>query len=384
MVWGGRRLGEALGKPLPTAEAYGESWEISDHPSHHSTAVEGPAAGHTLRDLMRQEAKSLLGDAPASRGREPPEAIFPWLVKFLDAWDWLSVQVHPDDESVRKLWPGEGGKTEAWFVLEAAPTAKVDAGLLPGVDEARLRAAAGDRATVAECLHSFEPRPGDCLFLAAGTVHAVGGGVLMAEVQQTSDATFRLFDWNRRDAQGQSRTLHVEEALACIDWTAGPVQPVRAHGYRESAAPVRQRLVTCRYFTLDYLRDARPFPVGGGRMQVLIVVHGCGGLDGPAGATTSVPATVWCCRPRWRQWSAVRTDRWDFCWRACPDAYGAASRYRTSGTRRRSSSSMPITTAYTEPGQPPQAPCRRTRTTPSSTPSTSTALPSFSRAGATS
>ncbi len=271
MVWGGRRLGEALGKSLPTDEAYGESWEISDHASHHSTVVGGPADGRTLRELMTRASADLLGAGEA-------RPVFPWLVKFLDACDWLSVQVHPDDESVRTLWPGEGGKTEAWFVLDAAPSGKVFAGLRHGVDEARLRAALRE-GTVAECLHSFRPRRGDCLFLPAGTVHAVGGGVLMAEVQQTSDATFRLYDWDRRDAQGRSRTLHIEEALACIDWSAGPVQPVHAQGYPDGAEAVRQRLATCRYFTLDYVRDARPFSVGG-RMEVLIVVHGRGSLEG--------------------------------------------------------------------------------------------------------
>ena len=287
MVWGGRRLGEVLGKPLPTAEAYGESWEISDHASHHSTAVEGPCAGRTLRDLMEEDPAALLGRAC----RRP---VFPWLVKFLDAWDWLSVQVHPDDEAVKTLWPGEGGKTEAWFVLDAAPTAKVYAGLRPGVDEARLRAALRE-GCVADCLHGFRPRPGDCLFLPAGTVHAVGGGVLMTEVQQTSDATFRLFDWNRRDAQGQSRTLHVEKALACIDWRAGPMHPVHAEGYPEgpgaapSPEPVRQRLVSCQYFTLEYVREARPFRVGGDRMEVLVVAHGRGSLDGPKGRSELRP-----------------------------------------------------------------------------------------------
>src|SRR5258708_2161371 len=245
MVWGGRRLGEVLNKSLPTTESYGESWEISDHKSHRSAVIEGPLAGRTLRDLMEQDAAGLLGGGEA-------RPAFPWLVKFLDACDWLSVQVHPDDEAARRLWPGEGGKTEAWFVLDAAPTARVFAGLLPGVDEARLRAALRD-GTVAECLHSFQPRPGDCLFLPAGTVHAVGGGVLMAEVQQASAAAFRLFDWNRRDAHGRSRTLHIEEALACIDWSAGPVHPIHADGYPDGSDVV-QRLVACRYFTLDYMR----------------------------------------------------------------------------------------------------------------------------------
>ena len=142
-----------------------------------------------LRDLMQREPAALFGSASTP-------AVFPWLVKFLDAQDWLSVQVHPDDESASRLWPGEIGKTEAWFVLDAEPTAKVYAGLLPGVDEKRLRAGLNN-GSVAECLHSFRPKPGDCLFLPAGSVHAVGGGVLMAEVQQTSDATFRLFDWDR-------------------------------------------------------------------------------------------------------------------------------------------------------------------------------------------
>ena len=129
--------------------------------------------------------------------------VFPWLVKFLDARDWLSVQVHPDEEAVLRLWPGEGAKTEAWFVLAADPGSRIYAGLEPGTDKAGFRAAL-QAGTVAKCLHHFEPRPGDCVFLPAGTVHAVGGGVLMAEIQQTSDATFRLFDWHRRDAQGKS------------------------------------------------------------------------------------------------------------------------------------------------------------------------------------
>lgn len=287
VVWGGRRLGEVLGKPLPGAGAYGESWEISDHPAHRSVVAEGPWAGTTLRALMERDAGALLGtpDAPT----------FPWLVKFLDACDWLSVQVHPDDESVQRLWPGEGGKTEAWFVIDAAPTARIYAGLRPGVGEKELRVALAS-GTVAECLHQFHPRAGDCLFLPAGTVHAVGGGVLMAEVQQTSDATFRLFDWNRRDAQGQLRALHVEESLACIDWSAGPVTPVRAAGYPEApgstpaAASIRQRLASSPYFTLDYLRQSAPFVCGDAdRLQVLVVLHGRGTLETAAGPTPLAP-----------------------------------------------------------------------------------------------
>jgi mannose-6-phosphate isomerase len=278
MVWGGRRLADELGKSLPPADAYGESWDVSDHPHHRSVVANPVRQGESLRQLMESEVAALLGP---SAGRYPT---FPWLVKYLDAADWLSVQVHPDEEAVRRLWPGEGSKTEAWFILDAQPGSRIYAGLLPGVTAKDLRRAL-QAGAVAECLHSFVPRPGDCVFLPAGTVHAVGGGVLMAEVQQTSDATFRLFDWNRRDAHGKSRPLHVEEALACIHWDRGPVEPRPAPGY---AAPTpgtgRQELVRCPYFTLEYVRTSEPLPFGtAGRLQVILVVQGQGCLETATG-----------------------------------------------------------------------------------------------------
>jgi mannose-6-phosphate isomerase len=281
MVWGGRRLSEDLGKPLPTKTAYGESWEISDHALHRSVIAVGPWAGQSLRHLMEQERRALLGTVAAEY------EIFPWLLKFLDACDWLSVQVHPDEQAVSRLWPGEGSKTEAWFVLAAEPGSRIYAGLVPGIDEEKLRAAL-EAGTVAKCLHHFEPRAGDCVFLPAGTVHAVGGGVLLAEVQQTSDATFRLFDWNRRDAHGKARTLHIEEALACIDWSRGPVEPIHTTAF--AGAPVggglrgqvQQTLVRSPFFHLEYVRESAPFTCGGeGRLQVWLVLAGTGSWDLP-------------------------------------------------------------------------------------------------------
>lgn len=272
MVWGGRKLGELLHKPLPTSETFGESWEISDHGSHPSVVHNGSTPDATLQDLLRQDARGLTGF---------PLSSFPWLVKYLDAADWLSVQVHPDEVAVRRLLPGEGSKTEAWFILDAQPGSRVYAGLKEGVNEDVLRRACAD-GTVADCLHSFEPRAGDCLFLPAGTVHAVGGGVLIAEVQQTSDATFRLFDWNRTDAQGRSRQLHLEEAIASIDWKAGPVTPVHVPDYPHGT-PICQELVRCRYFHLDYVRQRDAFALGGGKMQVMMVLHGDGELWYDAG-----------------------------------------------------------------------------------------------------
>jgi mannose-6-phosphate isomerase len=152
---------------------------------------------------------------------------------------------------------------------------------------------------VAECLHRFEPRPGDCVFLPSGTVHAVGGGVLLAEGQQTSDATFRLFDWNRRDSQGWPRQLHVEEGLASIHWEQGPVEPVRAAGFKASSGTAaggetcRQGLVSCRYFDLEYVSTSRSFECGGGRLQVLIVLRGRGQLVAAGAEEGVTPGQVW-------------------------------------------------------------------------------------------
>jgi len=289
MVWGGQKLADALGKSLPATGSYGESWEVSDHELHRSVVAEGAWAGRSLRQLMQEERPGLLG-AAAEKHRT-----FPWLVKFLDCCDWLSVQVHPDEEAVRRLRPGEGSKTEAWFVLDAAPGSRIYAGLLPGVDEKRLRDALA-AVTVADCLHQFTPRPGDCLFLPAGTVHAVGGGVLMAEVQQTSDATFRLFDWNRRDAQGKSRTLHIEESLASIHWNQGPVTPVKAAGFADvqPGKGRRQTLVRSPYFVLEYEQTNGSFGCGGvERLQLLLVLQGRGKIAAVGGEHRMAPGQAW-------------------------------------------------------------------------------------------
>jgi len=288
MVWGSRRLATTFNKSLPTDDTYGEAWEISDHASHSSIVALGPHQGTPLRELMQSCPHELLG-ATASRHR-----VFPWLIKILDAADWLSVQVHPDDDKVQTLLPGEIGKTEAWFILAVEPESKVWAGLKPGVGESELRAALAT-GSVADCLHSFVPQPGDCLFLSAGTVHAVGGGVLMAEVQQTSDATFRLFDWNRKDAQGKSRQLHIEESMASIDWTRGPQAPVHVPFDGLPTGPKQTfPLVDCRYFRLEYIASSEPYNWGGtGRMQVAVVLRGSGTLQTPEGAYSLTTGQTW-------------------------------------------------------------------------------------------
>jgi mannose-6-phosphate isomerase len=197
------------------------------------------------------------------------------------------VQVHPDEGAVKRLWPGESSKTEAWFILDAKTESRIYAGLKPGIGEAELRAAL-QAGKVAECLHAFTPKKGDFVFLPAGTVHALGAGVLIAEIQQTSDATYRLFDWNRVDAQGKPRALHIEESLACIHWDQGAVHPISVDA---NLAEDRQRLVACPYFEIDWLRAAKTLTLGGaGRMQAFIVTEGHGHF--PNGEF-AMPGDVW-------------------------------------------------------------------------------------------
>jgi len=248
---------------------------------------------------MERGRAALVG--PSERSPQTPHPLlttdpgrFPWLIKFLDAEDWLSVQVHPDEQAVAKLWPGEGSKTEAWFIIDAAPGSRVYAGLRSGVDENQFRSALKS-GHVTHCLQSFEPKPGDCVFLPAGTVHAVGGGVLIAEIQQTSDATFRLFDWNRRDSQGRSRTLHIDESLASIHWDQGPIAPFRVADFEQQAGPAKnQGLVQCPYFRLTFLRSADPISLGdAGLLQALIILQGRGQWHGSGCSEEIKMGQVW-------------------------------------------------------------------------------------------
>src|SRR5204863_3257866 len=167
----------------------------------------------------------VMQEGPALFGRHYPRDQFPLLLKFLDCNQTLSVQVHPNDEQAAKLDPPDLGKTEAWVVLAADPGSKIYAGLKPGVDRQTLEAAVAN-GRCEKCLHEFEPHVGDCVFIEAGTVHALGAGLLVAEIQQASDTTYRLFDWNRVDRDGKPRQLHVEEALDVTDYTRGPVNPL--------------------------------------------------------------------------------------------------------------------------------------------------------------
>ena len=239
-LWGGRRLGTVLGKPIGAGEDYAESWEISDHASGQSVVAAGPWQGTSLQTLVAEHGAELLG-------RHHPQDRFPLLFKFLDCQRVLSVQVHPNDEQGAKLTPPDLGKTEAWIVLDVQPGALVYAGLKRGFDQDAL-AREVSRGTTELCLHQFTPQAGDCIFIPARTVHALGAGLLVAEIQQASDTTYRLFDWNRVGPDGKPRALHVAESLATIDYSAGPVSPQIP---QPTSRPHVEQIVACDKFIVD-------------------------------------------------------------------------------------------------------------------------------------
>jgi mannose-6-phosphate isomerase len=288
--WGGRRLGELLGKKIGPESDYAESWEICDHGADQSIVASGPFRGWELNRLVHAQAHELLGKHAGL-----PE--FPLLIKFLDAHDRLSVQVHPNDEQARAFVPKERGKTEAWVILAAEPESAIYAGLKNGVDEAALRSAVA-RGTIEECLNRLQVEAGDCLYIPAGTVHAIGEGVLLAEVQQSSDLTYRLFDWNRTGTDGKPRPLHIEEALACVDFELGPVYKVSPN-HVPGDKPVREQLVKCPYFTIYRHSLSKPVTIADDRRCHIIVglqgsfhcISGAQGESVSVGETVLVPAS---------------------------------------------------------------------------------------------
>jgi mannose-6-phosphate isomerase len=282
MLWGGRRLRPLLGLP-PADEPTGEAWILSDVDGSPSVVANGPLAGRTLRELLAENSPGILGDAPLTNGR------FPLLLKMIDARQELSVQVHPTDALAAARVPGANGKTEAWVVLDASPaTSTIYAGFRAGTTAASFRDAMAAKTTPAT-LHSFTPNSGDCVFLRAGTVHAIGADILLFEVQQTSDITYRLYDWDRIDAKtGKGRDLHIDDGLACSDFAAGPCEPVP-----EAADGT---LVKCEYFHLRRHRLAGPTTLGeAGKCRALVCVEGSATIGGErigVGGVVLLPAAV--------------------------------------------------------------------------------------------
>ena len=241
MPWGGTRLGELFNNSVSGINPVGEAWLLSDHPLHQSL----------LSDDEHTTLHELLPDDTLATQRSTPLNRFPLLIKLLDAQQNLSIQVHPDDELASRWSPGDGGKTEAWIVLDAAPDSAIYLGLKPGIDKATFaRELSSGNAPL--CLNRYQPRIGETYFVPAGTVHALGQGVMVLEVQQTSDATFRLYDWGRLGIDGKPRNLHLEAGLACT-----VVAPTGAGLQTPQLDPDgAETLAHCPFFTIRRWRSA--------------------------------------------------------------------------------------------------------------------------------
>lgn len=268
-VWGGRRL-ITLGKPLPDGPI-GESWELADlgataasgggGGAARSVIAAGPLAGRTLHDALTAWGPALLGDA-----RPTPDGGFPLLVKYLDAREHLSVQVHPSPAYAAAHREAHL-KTESWYIVAAEPGAELFIGLQPGVTRDDLARAIAD-GTVPALMRSRPAVPGECHTLPSGTVHALGAGVLVAEVQTPSDTTFRLYDWTR-EYDRPVRELHIEQALACASFDEPP-PPMAAGGERSTVARTE-------FYTMEVVRaHCKAVPVGGSNAMVVMVARSMG------------------------------------------------------------------------------------------------------------
>ncbi|QDU81291.1 putative mannose-6-phosphate isomerase GmuF [Polystyrenella longa] len=291
ICWGGTRLGERLGKPVDSHTDYAESWEISDLPDARSEVACGPHAGWTIADLRTSYKEQLLGT-------NSPYATFPLLIKFLDIHDKLSVQVHPDDH-LALLLTGGNGKTETWVVLECEPDSLLYAGLKAGVKREEFEAAL-ETGNVIDCLHSFRVNAGDAVHLPAGTVHAVRGSILLAEVQQSSDLSFRFHDWDREEEGKEARELHVEEGLICTNFDQGPVMPLDPIVV-QSGEHTEETIIDCPHYAIH--RHQTRIPVAftqSNRFRVLVALNGTGSLESTDFKEKIEPGQTWlipaCCQ----------------------------------------------------------------------------------------
>jgi mannose-6-phosphate isomerase len=266
-VWGGRELETLFGKKLPAGKTIGESWEMSDRPGDESVVANGKFAGQTLRQLMEKFPREILGSAKPAAGNR-----FPILCKILDARDKLSLQVHPPAHKAAEL-KGEP-KTEMWYIADAAPGAELYVGLKRGMTRAEFEKRISD-GSVAECFHRVPVRTGDTMFLPSGRVHAIGAGLVIFEIQQNSDTTYRVFDWNRVGLDGKPRELHVPQSLASIDFNDFEPPLVQA-GFSGNETSKSRPLVRHDLFHVDSteLKNSARVTLKPSRLQIVAVVRG--------------------------------------------------------------------------------------------------------------
>lgn len=290
--WGGQRLARVLGKDVPAEGGpYGEAWELSDHPEGRSRVANGMQAGRYFGDLLREWPQRMIGLD------EAPER-YPLLVKYIDAAEDLSIQVHPNDEQAPE---GDRGKTECWFVMDCKPGAEIIVGLEPGVDAEGLRGAA-QSGEMEEVIRRLPIYPGCFLYIPAGTVHAILGGTLICEVQQSSNTTYRLWDWNRKPA----RPLHIEESIAVTNYD--PCALPNPTDVREQAPGDWMMLVTNEYFEVRTARMERctrnTLEMTNPHGLIVNVVEGSGHLQCEEGEPWELkPGSTWYIPARLERWT---------------------------------------------------------------------------------
>ena len=279
VIWGGDAIGRLKGERIDI-DSVGESWEISAVPGHESVVAEGPLAGIDIVELMRRYGADFIGTEPAARfGCDT----FPLLIKFIDAQRDLSVQVHPGDALAAERHASPG-KTEMWYIVDARPGSRIYSGLQAPLTREEYPRCAAD-GSIMQRIGVHEAQAGQFYFIPAGTLHAIGAGTLVAEVRQTSDITYRVYDYGRVDVDGRPRQLHTAQAAEAIDYRfPNPVEPT-AKCFTCNTPGV----VNCRYFNVDYVAGGE-VAVGGdpASFTVLMAVGGDAEITGADGARTRV------------------------------------------------------------------------------------------------
>lgn len=275
VIWGGDRI--AGFKNMRTDRTHiGESWEVSAVPGHESVVDRGPYRGHTLTELMRSFGPELAGEEVYRRSGD----VFPLLIKLIDAHTNLSVQVHPDDNLACKRHNSRG-KTEMWRIIETHPDSCIHVGLSQKLSPEEYDRHVAD-GTIMDVIETYHSTPGDVFFLPPGRIHAIGAGNLLAEIQETSDITYRIFDYNRRDSDGNLRPLHTDQARDAIDYTADA--PCRIE-------PQGDTLVNCRPFEVRELHvvpgDGAMLPHARPSFTVVMCLDGCAHLTCRFGESTA-------------------------------------------------------------------------------------------------
>lgn len=288
-VWGGRNLERLYKKHLPPKVPIGESWEISDRPEEISVICNGPLVGKDLHWLVENHRRELLGPSTLAHDR------FPLLIKILDASEKLSLQVHPPATVAKQL--GGEPKTEMWYIARAEPGAELYVGLRQGVTRAEFEKKIAD-GSVADCFHRLAAKAGDAMFLPSGRVHAIGAGLVIFEIQQNSDTTYRVFDWNRVGLDGKPRALHIKESLASIDFQDFEPGIIKTQFAASNGLETRP-LVNDALFSVDVVRIAREktATLKSDRLQVVGVLTGELGLRSKSSENLSLGPGQFCLIP---------------------------------------------------------------------------------------